>query len=97
MTKSDDRSEQVLALRQQGRSVTRIARLLGFRSAKEVVVAYRSALDSHPPEERVELRDAELGRLDALAKLIRSNERLTAEDIASRVATIGRLRTLLTA
>lgn len=96
-TETHDRDEQVLTLRQEGRSFGKIARLLDFKTAKDVIVSYRRAIDERPAEERSGLREAELTRLDQLATVIQAKEGLSKEDVAKRLSSIERLRALLAA
>jgi predicted outer membrane protein len=93
-----ERDEQVLNLRQQGRSFTKIARELQFDGVREIVAAYSRAVTSRKSaKERTALRKAELKRLDGLEQHTRANERFTETDIAKRVRVIDSLRSILAA
>lgn len=95
MSEPTARDEQVLTLRQEGRSFAKIARLLGLKNAREIINAYSRAASSRTPGERAALCDAELRRLDALTTKVRGNAELTADEITHRVATIDKLRAIL--
>jgi len=84
--------EQVLTLRDQGRSFAGIARELGLGSAVDANAAFNRALRRHPPEEQAVLRRGELERLDALGERVRSREGISEEDSAHKLRGIERLR-----
>ncbi len=95
ISKAAARDERALVLREQGFSFKHISEELGFRSATEIVDAYRRAAEKRAPADRAALEEAELGRLNALAERLRDTKRLGQDRVAKRLATIEELRVLL--
>jgi hypothetical protein len=89
------RDEQALAFRKEGRSFGKIATLLGFENSRDAVTAYRRAADLRPAAERATLRATEKKRFDAMARAVRADTDLTKADAAKRLARIERLRALV--
>jgi len=94
-TESD---EEVLALREQGRSFANIARSLGLDGALQANAAFNRALRRRPAAEQDNVRSHEMARLDALGERLRKREDLNEVEVARRMRNLERLRkTLLSA
>ena len=59
--------------------------------------AFNRALRRRPPKEQATIRQAELARLDDMAKRVRDNKELTADAVSRKLKAVDRLRTLLLA
>jgi hypothetical protein len=94
---STERDNEVLALREQGRSFARIARALGFEGATTANAAFNRALRRLPASEQESLREREMARLDALGERLRQRQDLDEAEIARRARTLDRLRKKLIA
>ena len=94
---SDARDDDVLQLRSSGASFARIARSLGYGRAREANDAFHRAMLRRPIGERHEIRTAEFARLEDLERVVRGDDRLTADELAKRLHTIDRLRDRLLA
>jgi hypothetical protein len=88
-TKRDD---EVLVLRDQGKSFAGIARELGFEGALWANSAFNRALRRRPRLEQERLRSREVAMLDALAERVRCRGDLSEEEIARRMRSLHRLR-----
>lgn len=85
----------VLLLREQGRSFSSIARTVGLNRAAEAHRALLRELRRQPDSERQAAISRELQRLDALEARVRDREGEGSDAVSRRVATIGKMRTLL--
>jgi hypothetical protein len=94
---STERDDEVLALRERGRSFASIARALGFEGASPANAAFNRALRRLPPTEQESLRGHEMARLDALGERLRQRQDLDEEEMARRARTLDRLRKKLSA
>jgi hypothetical protein len=94
---SPERDDQVLALRERGRSFAGIARALGFEGAGPANAAFNRALRRLPPSDQESLRSHEMARLDALGERLRQRQDLDEPEVARRARTLERLRQKLTA
>jgi hypothetical protein len=94
---STERDDQVLALRERGRSFASIARALGFEGASPANAAFNRALRRLPPSDQESLRSHEMARLDALGERLRQRQDLDEPEMARRARTLERLRHKLTA
>jgi hypothetical protein len=89
------RDEQVLTLRDQGRSFAGIARELEFEGALGANAAFNRALRRRPAAEQEALRNREVARLDALGERVRRRDDLNDEEVARRLRGLQRLRKTL--
>jgi len=94
---STERDDEVLVLRERGRSFASIARALGFEGASPANAAFNRALRRLPPAEQESLRGHEMARLDALGERLRQRQDLDEEEMARRARTLDRLRKKLSA
>jgi hypothetical protein len=92
------RDAEIVKLRSTGRSFVSIAKTLGLDTARDALTAFHRGIRSRPAAELAKLRDAELERLDALAKRVRARTaELGADDIARRLKRVDRMRAELLA
>jgi hypothetical protein len=94
---STERDDEVLALRERGRSFASIARALGFEGASPANAAFNRALRRLPQAEQESLRGHEMARLDALGERLRKRQDLDEVEMARRVRSLDRLRKRLSA
>jgi hypothetical protein len=94
---STERDDEVLALRERGRSFASIARALGFEGAGPANAAFNRALRRLPPSDQESLRSHEMARLDALGERLRQRQDLDEPEMARRARTLERLRQKLSA
>lgn len=87
--------QDVLALREEGRSFSAIARHLGIRRARDVYVTFHRTLASRPEAERGELVRRELERLAVLEVRIRSRDAAEPEKMARRLEALEHMRQYL--
>jgi len=87
-----DTDQDVLALREEGRSFSAIARQLGVRRAKDVYATFHRTLASRPEGERGELVRRELERLAVLEVRIRSRDATSPEKLARRLEALEHMR-----
>jgi hypothetical protein len=88
-----DVDEQVLALRDAGRSFPAIARLLKLQGATAAHDSFMRALARKPgPEQRV-LRQRELNRLEDLSARVRRRSDLRTRPVQERLKMIDELQT----
>jgi hypothetical protein len=98
VTASTDHDDNVLVLREQGRSFAGIARTLGLDSSTQANAAFNRALRRLPAGEQESVRTHEMARLDALGERVRQREDLDEVEMARRMRSLDRLRkTLLSA
>ena len=88
----DPRDETTLDMRSSGSSFARIARALGFGSAREANDAFHRAMRRRPLPERKRIRSAEFARLEELERSVRDAADVAADTRAKRLHTIERLR-----
>jgi DNA-binding transcriptional MerR regulator len=81
-----------MALREQGRSFAAIARTLGLKRAGDAREAFLRELRSHPDEERHELVERELERLDQLEARIRSRDADEPDKLQTRLSALAAMR-----
>jgi len=86
------RDEQILELRDAGRSYPAIARELGLERSTDARAGYLRALRRQPPEARQLLRRRELRRLDSLASAIAGRADISEADVARRLRAVDLLR-----
>ncbi|HLX78026.1 MAG TPA: hypothetical protein VKR27_04015 [Acidimicrobiales bacterium] len=82
----------VLALREEGRSFSAIARQLGLRRAKDAYATFHRTLASRPEAERAEIVRRELERLAVLEVRIRSRDAKEPEKMARRLEGLEQMR-----
>jgi hypothetical protein len=97
MADGTERDDEVLALRERGRSFASIARALGFEGASPANAAFNRALRRLPPSDQDSLRSHEMARLDALGERLRQRQDLDEPEMARRARTLERLRQKLSA
>lgn len=91
----DEQDDQALELRSSGASFSRIAKEIGFDTARQANDAFHRALVRRPAAERTTIRNAESARLDALEQRVRRDTVIEADDRAKRLRAIDRLRNRL--
>src|SRR5580704_10173653 len=89
------RDDQVLLLRDEGRSFAGIARELDFAGALEANAAFNRALRRRTPAEQAAVRSREMARLDALGERLRNREDVSEEELARQLRGVKRLRKTL--
>lgn len=94
---STERDDEVLVLRERGRSFASIARALGFEGASPANAAFNRALRRLSPSDQESLRSREMARLDALGERLRQRQDLDEPEMARRARTLERLRKRLSA
>jgi hypothetical protein len=94
---STERDDEVLALRERGRSFAGIARDLGFEGASPANAAFNRALRRLTPSDQESARSREMARLDALGERLRQRQDLDEPEMARRTRTLERLRKKLSA
>ncbi|MEY2567923.1 MAG: hypothetical protein QOE35_2452 [Actinomycetota bacterium] len=87
--------EQALELRSSGKSFSSIAKALGLERAHDANEAFIRALRRRAPKARKVIREAEAGRLEALATKVRARDDLTPEQTKKRLRSVERLRQTL--
>ena len=87
-----DRDEQVLLLRDDGRTYATISKQLDLERAVIARACYLRALRRRPLEERRHLCRRELQRLDAFAALVAKRPDLDAQEIDQRLRLVDQLR-----
>ena len=90
-----DRDEQVLALRDEGRSFAGIALFLGLDGDGAAHSAFNRALRLRPLSEQSWLRSREMSRLDALASRVRGRDDLSVEEVVRRLRVVKHQRKAL--
>jgi len=95
MREDEDRDEQALLLREEGRSFAGIAQVLEFADAIEANAGFNRALRRHTPGYQITLRNREMARLDTLTERLRSREDVSDEELARLLPGIQRLRKTL--
>ena len=86
---------QALALREQDQSFASIARNLGLKRATDARQAFLRELRSRPAEERQELTDREMQRLDKLEVRIRARDVDEPDKLKTRLAALEAMRASL--
>jgi hypothetical protein len=89
------KDDQVLQLRDEGRSFAGIARELDFAGALEANAAFNRALRRRTPAEQAAVRSREMARLDALGERLRNREDVSEEELARQLRGVKRLRKTL--
>jgi hypothetical protein len=89
------KDDQVLQLRDEGRSFAGIARELDFAGALEANAAFNRALRRRAPAEQAAVRSREMARLDALGERLRNREDVSEEELARQLRGVKRLRKTL--
>jgi hypothetical protein len=89
------RDDQVLLLRDEGRSFAAIARELDYAGALEANAAFNRALRRRSAGEQAALRSREMARLDALGERLRRREDVSEEELARQLRGVKRLRKTL--
>lgn len=88
----DAKDAQVVDLRTKGKSFVNIAKTVGLDSARDALAAFNRGIRSQPAAELAKLRDAEIKRLEILAKRVKARAELGADDIARRLKRLDRMR-----
>jgi hypothetical protein len=83
---------QALALREEGKSFSAIARTLGLDRAKEAHKSYVRALGRHEGDERRQLIKSEEARLDELERRIRDRDAADVPKLERRLLGVEKLR-----
>ena len=95
MSKSMDRDQQALVLRDQSRSFVGIARILELDSPVAANAAFNRALRRQRKIEQTRLRIREVRRLDILASRVRERDDLGAEEVIRRLSSLKHQRKTL--
>jgi transcriptional regulator len=94
MTDQSASDDRVLELREQGRSFSAIAKLIGYTKATEAPTAFNRALRRRTKKEQAALGKAEIARLDQLEKTVRADADLGDVETARKLKAVDRLRSL---
>jgi hypothetical protein len=86
---------EVLRLRREGRSFTRISRELGLGTPAEAQAVFARAVAGLSTAERSRIRASEKTRLDRLTARVAADQEATEEQRARQMASIERLRNLV--
>ena len=84
-----------MALREQGRSFAAIASSLGLKRAADARQAFLRELRSRPDEERQQLVERELERLDKLEARIRAHDADEPDKLQTRLGALAAMRASL--
>ena len=95
MSKSMDRDQQALVLRDQSRSFVGIAEVLELDSPVAANAAFNRALRRQRKTEQTRLRIREVRRLDILASRVRERDDLGAEEVIRRLSSLKHQRKTL--
>lgn len=87
--------QEVIALRETGRSFASVASSLGMKRAMDAHAAFVRGLRALPPMERGELASRESARLDRLEARIRSRDEAEPDKMARRLVALDKLRATL--
>ncbi len=88
-------STDVIHLREAGRSYAAIARKLTMPSSIQAQAAFIRGVRHRPRQERIQLVERELGRLDNLEKKIRGNTDQDPNKASQQLAAVEKLRSAL--
>ena len=89
------RDEETLALREEGRSFSGIARILGLDNGHVANEAFNRALRCRPKSQQEWLRSREMMRLDAVASRVRQRDDLSVEEVIRRLRGVKQQRKTL--
>jgi hypothetical protein len=84
--------EEVVTLRETGRSYAAVARSLGLKRAADAHASFVRALRSRPDGERAAMAERESGRLDLLETRIRGRDAEDQTKLDRRLAALEKLR-----
>jgi hypothetical protein len=84
--------EEVVALRETGRSYASVAQALGIKRASDAHAAFIRVLRARPDEERAALAEREGQRLDKLEARIRGRDAAEPEKMERRLGALEKLR-----
>jgi hypothetical protein len=87
--------EEVLSLRDSGRTYSAVARSLGFKRARDAQAAFVRALHKREGDERERLTQRERGRLDQLEQRIRTRDAEEPEKMERRLTALAKLREMV--
>ena len=88
-------STDVINLREAGRSYAAIARKLTMPGSIQAQAAFIKAVRHRPQQERLQLVERELGRLDNLEKKIRAGTDQDPNKTSQQLAAVEKLRSAL--
>lgn len=81
-----------MALREQGRSFAAIARTLGLKRSSDAREAFLRELRSRPDEERQNLVQSEMERLDKLETRVRARDAEEPDKLQTRLGALAAMR-----
>ena len=84
--------EEVVTLRETGKSYAAVAQALGIKRAAEAHAAFIRVLRARPDEERAALADRESQRLDRLEQRIRTRDAEEPDKLERRLGALEKLR-----
>jgi len=90
-----ERDEQILVLRDAGRSFAGIAQILGLENAHAANAAFNRALRCRSRAQQEWLRSREMRRLDAVASRVRERDDLSVEEVVRRLRGVKHQRKTL--
>jgi hypothetical protein len=97
MDSTSARDDQALDLRVKGKSFSFIATALGYERPLDAREGFIRALRRKPEALQADLRQQEMGRLEAMADVFRTSQDLDDGEIAQRLRAVDRLREMLSA
>ncbi|MGO8824161.1 MAG: hypothetical protein ACLQU9_02865 [Acidimicrobiales bacterium] len=84
--------EQVVTLRETGKSYTAVARALGIKHSGDAHAAFLRALQTRPAKERAAMTQREGERLDRLERRVRSRDVGQPDELRRHLAALEKFR-----
>ena len=91
-TIDDTLDEQVVSLRETGKSYTSVARALGIKCSGDAHAAFLRALRGRPAKERAAMTQRENERLDRLERRVRSRDVDQPDELRRHLAALEKFR-----
>jgi hypothetical protein len=88
----DTLDEQVVSLRETGKSYTSVAKTLGIKRSADAHAAFLRALHARPAKERAAMTQRESERLDRLERRVRSRDVGQPDELRRHLAALERFR-----
>jgi hypothetical protein len=87
-----DMDEQVVSLRETGKSYTSVARALGIKCSGDAHAAFLRVLRARPAKERAAMTKRESDRLDRLERRVRSRDVGQPDELQRHLAALEKFR-----
>ncbi len=88
----DTLDEQVVSLRETGKSYTSVAKALGIQRSGDAHAAFLRALRARPAKERAAMTQRESERLDRLERRVRSRDVDQPDELRRHLAALEKFR-----